>query len=314
MTMRLPRFLLAGALIVAAAPLSAQHKNKSKHSSDDDGNRSRLDTTVTVSRGATVDLSLISGDIKVLSWDKAQVQIRAYSEDGDLRFNASSGRVTLSVEDENGDGGDTKFEITVPKDARVIAGSVSGDVAVRGVAELEATSVSGEVSASNVAGRTTLQSVSGEINAADLGGPVNAEGVSGDITLSGLGGEVRVQTVRGEMKLRGVKSSYVRTSTVSGDLEFDGALDPKGRYEFHSHSGQFTLTLPRGTGAQVSMRGFSGELHSSCEMLLLPGANSGGHNKGMTFTIGGGGAHLDIETFSGDVEIRGCGNSKSKED
>lgn len=313
MMTRLPRLFLLAALLFAAAPLSAQHKGKHK-SRDEDGNRSKLDTTVSVSRGVTVDLSLISGDIKVTSWDKPTVQIKASSEDGDIRFNASSGRVTLSIDDDNGDGGDTQFEVVVPKDARIIAGSVSGDVTVRGVAELEGSSVNGEVTGMNVAGRTSLTSVSGEVHGSDLGGPVHATAVSGDLDLTNIGGDVTVETVSGEMTLQGVKSSYVKTSTVSGSLIFEGPLDPKGRYEFHSHSGDFSITVPRGTGAQVSMRSFSGELHSNCAMVLQPGSTAGGHNEGMTFTIGGGGARVNIETFSGDAEIKGCGNSKSKED
>jgi DUF4097 and DUF4098 domain-containing protein YvlB len=313
MTRRLIRFLVPAAFVLAAAPLSAQHRNASRSRSGD-GDESRIDTVVSVGRGVTVDLSLLSGEIKVTSWDKPQVQVKAHSDEGDLRFDASSQRVSLSVDEDSDEGGDTEFEIIVPRDARVTAGTVSGDVSVRGVGELEGSSVSGDVTGAGVAGRTSLQSVSGEVNGSDLGGPVKARAVSGDVTLSGIAGDVSVETVSGEMKLRGVKSSYVRTSTVAGDLEFEGTLDPKGRYEFHSHSGDFTITLPRGAGAQVSMKGFSGELHSSCEMMLLPGSQGEGHYKGMSFMIGQGGAHVSVETFSGDVEIKGCGKSKSKEE
>jgi len=301
--------LALAALVLAAAPLAAQHKNKSRSRSDDG---TRIDTTVTVSRGATIELSILSGDIKVTSWDKPQVRISAYSEEGDLRFEATSSRILLTQEDENGDGGDTQYEVTVPKDARVVAGSISGDVVVRGVAQLEGNSVSGTVTAVDIAGRTSLQSVSGDVNGSNVGGPVSAQSVSGDVSLAGETGDLNVQTVSGELKLRDVKSSYVKTSTVSGDLQFQGDLDPKGRYEFHSHSGSFTLVVPRGTGAQVSFRGFSGELHSTCQMTLMPG-DSPRHGSGMTFTIGGGGAKVNIETFSGDVDFQGCGTSKSKE-
>ena len=257
--------------------------------------------------------SLISGEIKVTSWEKSQVQVRATSESGDLRFNASPRRVSLGVEDEEGDGGDTQFEIVVPKDAHVITSSISGDLSVRGVGELEANTISGELSVNGVAGRASLQSVSGEIIAGDLGSNVRAQSVSGDITLTGVAGDLEMQTVSGEMHLRGAKSAYIRTQTVSGDFEFEGALDPKGRYEFHSHSGSFTLTLPRGAGAQITMRGFSGDLSSSCEMTLMPGSGEG-HYKSMTFMLGNCGAHVNIETISGDVEIKGCGGNRSKED
>jgi DUF4097 and DUF4098 domain-containing protein YvlB len=315
MTMYPRTFLFAAALIAATAPLSAQ-KHKGRHGSADDGRTSRIDTTLSVSRTPTVDLSLISGDIKVTSWDKSEIRIIATSDEGDLRLEASSSRVSLTMDEDYSDGdGETKYEVTVPKGARVIAGSVSGNVSVRGVAEVEATSVSGDVTVNAIAGRATIQSVSGELRASDLGGEVHAQNVSGDLEIVGVAGELSVQTVSGEMKLRGVKSSYVRAETVSGDLEFDGAVDPKGRYEFHSHSGSVTITLPRGAGATISVRGFSGDISSSCEMMLAPNSRTGEHSyKSTTFTIGGGGARFTIETFSGDLQIKGCGNTKSKED
>jgi len=314
MPTRFPRTSLLVALALAAAlPAAAQHK-RTHADRDEDGN-AKLDTTITVSKNALIDLAITSGTIKVTSWDKPQVRIRATSESGDLRFDFSQSRVSLSAEEENG-GDDATFEIVVPSGTRVTATAIDGDIDVRGVAELEGNTVSGSVTASDIAGRATLSSVSGDVQANDLGGPVKASDVNGDITLTGIGGDVNVETVSGEMKLHGVKSSYVRTSTVSGDLEFEGALDPKGRYEFHSHSGEFTMTLPKGTNAQISLRGYNGELRSSCQMMLLPGDGVGGHNRSQTFMIGNGGAHVSFDTFSGDVEIRGAcaGNPKSKEE
>ena len=307
--MRTRTLCLALLTFLAALPAAAQHRRRSR----DDEDRQKLDTTLTVSRGARIDLGLVSGTIKVTSWDKPQVQIHASTENGYIRFDASSSRISLSVEDQEGEE-DAEFTIIVPKDADVETSAVSGDITVKGVAELDATNVSGDMNVVGVAGRATLQSVSGEVNASDLGGPVRAQSVSGDVTLQRIAGDINVQTVSSEMKLVGVKSSYVKTSTVSGDLEYEGALDPKGRYEFHSHSGGFSLTVPRATGAEVSFKGWSGELHSSCQMMLMPGDNGGGHYKTMTFRLGSGGAKVDIETFSGDVEIRGCGNTTSKEE
>jgi hypothetical protein len=50
-------------------------------------------------------------------------------------------------------------------------------------------------------------------------------------------------------------------------------------------------------------------------MTMQPnGEGTGAHYKNMTFTIGDGGARLNFETFSGDVNLKGCGGSKSKED
>jgi hypothetical protein len=98
--MKLQR-LIVTALAVMALPLSAKAQ-------DEQGVQirglTRIDTTVRLDRGGAVDLSLISGKIRVTGWDRADVKISASIESGYLRFNANSSRVSLSVEDSDNGG------------------------------------------------------------------------------------------------------------------------------------------------------------------------------------------------------------------
>jgi hypothetical protein len=95
------QFTLTGliAVALAAAPILAR--------AQDETALTRIDTTVRLDRGGAVDLSLISGKIRVTGWDQPTVKISASIESGLLRFSANSSRVTLSVDDE-GDGHYTK--------------------------------------------------------------------------------------------------------------------------------------------------------------------------------------------------------------
>jgi len=78
MPTHIPRQLLLIALTLAAAiPAAAQHKTKSRRGSRDEDGNSRIDTTVSVSKTVAIDLGITSGSIKVTSWDKPTVQIRA---------------------------------------------------------------------------------------------------------------------------------------------------------------------------------------------------------------------------------------------
>ena len=61
--------------------------------------RTRIDTTVRLDRGGAVDLSLISGKIRVTGWDRQDVKVSATIDRGTLRFDANSSRVTLSVDE-----------------------------------------------------------------------------------------------------------------------------------------------------------------------------------------------------------------------
>ncbi len=265
--------------------------------------RSRIDTTVALSDNGTVDLSLVSGEIVVTSWNRSEVRVHATSERGILRFDASPSRVTLGVRSDRGRLGDTRYEITIPRSARVVANGVSGDVSTNGGSDVEAHSVSGDVRVANASGRVSIESVSGDAIAEKVGAGVKASTVSGELTISDITGDVDANTVSGDIMLDGVRSSFVRTNTTSGDVRFTGTLDPKGRYEFNSHSGDIRIAVPGG-GATLDVQTFSGDVDSDFPMTLQPGSRSGGRGKGMQFTIGGGGARITAQTFSGDVTIQ----------
>ena len=59
----------------------------------------RIDTTVTLARGGTVDLSLVSGDITVTAGTGDQVRVRGVSEDVPFAFERSASTVRVRLEE-----------------------------------------------------------------------------------------------------------------------------------------------------------------------------------------------------------------------
>ncbi len=296
------------ALALSVPPALAAQRD----SGNDDEFRSRIDTTVALSGNGTVDLSLVSGEIVVTSWNRSEVRVHATSERGILRFDASPSRVTLAVRSDRGRLGDTRYEVTIPSSARVVANGVSGDVSTTGGSDVEAHSVSGNVAVADATGRVSIESVSGDASAQKVGAGVKASTVSGELTLSDITGDVDANTVSGDIVLDGVRASFVRTNTTSGDVRFKGPLDPKGRYEFNSHSGDIRIGIPGG-GATLDVHTFSGDVDSDFPMTLQPGSRSGDRGKGMQFTIGGGGARITAQTFSGDITIERASGASREE-
>src|SRR3954469_9158904 len=105
--------------------------------------RTQIDTTVRLDRGGSVDLSLISGRIRVTGWDRPDVKISASIESGTLKFDANSSRGTLTVHDNDNDDdnrhrrrnhnvGEARYDVSVPRGARLILEAVSGDVTAAG--------------------------------------------------------------------------------------------------------------------------------------------------------------------------------------
>ena len=137
--------------------------------------------------------------------------------------------------------------------------------------------------------------------------------MSGDVKLSDVRGNVDVGTVSGEIELRGVTAKLVRAKTTSGDVTYDGIIDPAGRYEFVAHSGDIRLHVQRDASAQLTVSTWSGGIDSDFPITLKPGEHGIGKStsKRFTFEIGGGAARITAETFSGDITISSNGRGAS---
>jgi DUF4097 and DUF4098 domain-containing protein YvlB len=271
-----------------------------------------IDTTVAfATSGGVADLRLVSGEITVVGWDRPEVKIHATSEDTPIRLEASANRVLLeSREATRGEhrGEDVTFNLFVPRGTHVLMHSISGDLTAHGVkGELVARTTSGSVQVDN-AGPTVLESVSGDVTGRALTGPVRVSSVSGDVQLGDVAGDVEVSTVSGDISIPEARSKIARIESVSGDIRYHGPIDPTGRYDFQSHSGDVTLRIPAATQANVSLQTFSGSLQSAFPLSVNVGSDDPDHHRGhfgrrVDTKLGDGGAELCVETFSGDIAI-----------
>lgn len=267
---------------------------------------SRLDTTVALQHGGTVDLTLVSGRITVTAWNRPSVGIKARLSSGIVRLDVSSSRVGVESRETDGGGDDSRLDVSIPADARLVLHTVSADVTAHGAAEADARTVSGDVELANVRGSASVRTVSGEVRADHVGGGFHATSVSGDIHAGDVAGETDAQTVSGDVTLAHIRAPYVHAETTSGDITMSADLGTDGRARLDSHSGDVTVELPpRLTGAHFDVRTFSGDIDTQLPMTLQPGSSSRGFMpKQMQFTIGSGaGPRYSISTFSGDLRL-----------
>jgi len=281
-----------GALLVPAA-LSAQVE------------RQRVDTSFVFDRGGLVHLSLVSGEIRVVTGTTNEIRILATIERGRLETSISRSRVSIEARSVNSRMGNTRYELTVPAGTRVDANAVSGDITVRGTgAEVEANTVSGEITVEDASGVVDIGSVSGEIRLTKVAGRIDVSTVSGELDVDDATGDLSAETVSGTTLVRRGKLRAMRTSSVSGNISYDGTFDPAGDYRFNTHSGDVTVSIPANGGASLEVETWSGNIQSDFPLTLQPGDNMGRHNRHMTFNIGTGGARVSAETFSGNISIR----------
>jgi DUF4097 and DUF4098 domain-containing protein YvlB len=272
---------------------------------------SRIDTTVAFSADGTIDLSSISGEVVVTGWARREARIRAYSERGQLRFSASSSRITIETQSRRGRMGDTKYELSVPQGVRLRVQTTSGDITARDVnGPVDLRSTSGDVTLHGANGRIEISTTSGDIDAARLRGDVEVGAVSGEFNVADVEGTIRVETVSSDIVLRNVRVQQATAETVSGEIEFEGPIARDGRYDFRSHSGNVSVRVPASTSARFEVETYSGELDSDFPITIMPSNRSRSRPRRFEFNIGSGEARIVAETFSGNITLERVGTSR----
>jgi DUF4097 and DUF4098 domain-containing protein YvlB len=296
---------LLAVTLLCAAPQAAHAQRGDRGSY-----RSWIDTTVAFDRGGSLDLSQVSGDIVVSTWDRDEVRVRAYAQYGRIDATFGRSRIALRISGQSDDRdrgnriGDSQYELTVPVGARVKAATVSGDARVMGArGEVEIGTVSGDIEVGDTGGLTTLTTVSGDMHVERVGGDLAISTVSGDARVRDVRGDVRAKTVSGELDLRGITARSISAGSTSGDVVYEGDFAAGGRYEFTSHSGDVRLVLPEGASAEFSVQTFSGSLETDFPVTLGGGARRGARPRTLDFTLGKGGARVQVQTFSGDAVL-----------
>jgi hypothetical protein len=150
--------------------------------------------------------------------------------------------------------------------------------------------------------RVEAATVAGNVDARQVGADAELTSVSGNVELDGFSGvELHATTVSGDVTLRNVRGRRVEAETVSGDVGFEGVLARDGRYDLTTLSGSVLVDLPAGAGAEVRASTFSGRIRMPAGMVSEASNRRRTRASGR---IGAGGASLNLESFSGNVDLR----------
>ena len=288
-----------------------------------DDYQEKFEKTLDLAVDGKVYLSNISGDIKVFSWDKAQVKIDALkTSEGSSKAKAEEYAKEVTI-DVVGDGLTVRIETKYPKrgwwghdsgnvsvdytlyvpvKAAVDVRSVSGEVEVEAMGgPVRVKSVSGDVTLTKAAAGAECASVSGDVKASDIKGGIDAGSVSGDVTVRRVEGSIEASSVSGSVDLRDVSGAEtVKAKTVSGDVTFESLTAPKGRYVLESHSGDVTINLPADSSFELEVETFSGDIDTDFD-IKVSGKMSPREIRG---TVNKGGALVTAKSFSGSVSIK----------
>lgn len=172
----------------------------------------------------------------------------------------------------------------------------------------EPEAMKGAVNCRGGSGYVSLKSVEGAIALHDAKGRVEVNTVSDDISLMDVSGDVSAATVSGDIELKGIQSSRVDVSTVSGDVVYAGTITDGGHYRFATHTGDVTLGVPEKANATISVSTFSGDFDAT---FPIGAADTATHR--FSFTVGSGSAGIELETFNGDIMLRRPGEMEDED-
>ncbi len=281
------RFLTLWLLIAGAAPALARAQ-------------APVDTVIAVEPGGRLDLENFQGTVLVETWDRNAVRIVADGPRSAIRIHGGGSSISVRTEHHRGPR-DVDYQLTVPAAMDLSIQGVTTDVTVRGTqGRLQVHTVNGDVSVQGGRGVVELNSVQGTVSLSGGEGRGELTSVNDAVEVNGFRGDLRATTVNGEVNLRGVESGSVESTTVNGSITYQGSIRSDGWYRFNTHNGEIGVVVPSGTSATVEVSTFNGDFQADFPVTFTQ-SRSG---KRFNFTLGGGGARIELSAFNGTIRLR----------
>lgn len=271
-----------------------------------------IDETRSADPDVNVSVENLSGSVRVTGWDRPEIRVKgSLGEDTEgltIDGDASDWEIEVEIPDGRWSGRrdvSSRLEIMVPRGADVEVETVSASIRVEDVdGRLDLESVSGEIDASGGGGEVELETVSGGIEFSGNDANVEAESVSGRIELRGVAGEIEASSVSGGIDVEGSVARRAMIESISGEVRL--TIDPTDDAVIHveAHSSNVTLSLPDGVSARFRVSTFSGRIDNDFgpdgerTSRFAPG-------RSLDHSTRGGAARVTVETFSGNVYLRG---------
>ena len=267
-----------------------------------------VDETHPLAADVRVEISNISGEVKVIGWSGDGVSISGTLEDGvkELDISSSGSRLSIEVELEHRtrNNGSAYLTVKIPTTASLDVEAVSADISVDGVAgELDLESVSGQVEVSGKVTSLEASSVSGDVIATATAGRSDLESVSGDIIVRQATGRLETAVVSGNIEIEGGLLDSFSGETVSGSIFCAAFPTDRGRFDMETMSGTIEMVVPSDVNADFYIETYSGSIKNDIGPAPRR-TDEYGPGKELHFTAGSGGAKVSIESFSGSVKLR----------
>ncbi len=251
----------------------------------------------------------LAGSIKVIGWDKKEVQVEGTLSDDveELKFKPGKKRTIIEVvyprHSKNIRKG-ADLVIKVPEGSSLEVECVSADITTSKLkGELELSSISGRVEFTGWCGELELSSISGNIMVDGGADEMSLESISGLVEARGQEAEINADSVSGDIFLEYDKFLSLSSESVSGNIKVIGDLDSRGRFSCDVVNGTITMVVPGNVNAEFEISTFNGNIDNDFGQKAHR-TSKYAPGKELEFTNGDGDAEVELNSFNGNVKIR----------
>jgi DUF4097 and DUF4098 domain-containing protein YvlB len=267
-----------------------------------------INRSTTADPSGMVEVSNITGSVKVTGWARNEVQVTGELGEGAERLEFTKGdKVTriAVIAPHSGHVDDSDLVVSVPLGSSLSINSVSADLTVQNVHGAQRLqTVSGDVQTQSSGEDIECRTVSGDVTIDGSGkkGLVSITTVSGDATANHVAGEVNGNTVSGTFRLGVGDTSRSRLRSTSGDISLNGSLTSDARVDIESISGDVRLEFAGAPPAEYDISSFNGEIRN-CFGPKSQRTSEYSPGRELRFTEGQGTARIRVKTMNGDIGL-----------
>ena len=175
-----------------------------------------------VSKGGTLKISLVTGDVRINTWDKNEVSVKLddiddMDEANSHKINISQNGNTVIVENRGGGwwSSSNDVSVSVPREFNLDVKTNQGDVDLKSDIKgwVDINTGGGDVTVKKITGKATLNTNGGDINTDDVYGELNLSTNGGDIVAGNISGNAHISTLGGSIETGNISGNlYVKTN------------------------------------------------------------------------------------------------------
>ncbi len=268
-----------------------------------------VNRTMDAASDGHVHISNISGSVSVSGWSRDEVEVTGEigPKVEELIFERSGDRITIKVKvpKKGGRGIESDLNVRVPEGSSLDVGTVSADIEVTGVnGEQKLEAVSGDIETECDDADVSAGTVSGDVVIRGSGkdAETHSASVSGDVDLYDLAGEVSAESVSGDLNIQDGSFDRASFNVVNGDVTFHSELRAGGKLRAESVNGEIDLQFNGDIAGQFDIDTFNGDI-DNCFGPQPRRTSKYAPGMELSFTEGKGDARVTISTVNGDISV-----------